>query len=114
MGKNNLKVMTKEEIDQLNARYEFEVEADKIFVKVKGYNRTTVHPRGVQFSLNSKVRKLAIEPEAVDMWVSSFKDTRSLFEVQNAINILVILYQKPTVEDVKMIFERGDTKIREI
>lgn len=114
MGKNNVKVMTDDEIRQLDERYDFKVENDNVFIMIKGYNRTTVHPRGKVFSINAKIRKIDIEPEAVEMWWNTFRSKHSLFEVQNAINTLVVLYQSPTVEDVKKLFDRGNTTIREI
>lgn len=112
MAKNNAKILTKEELDYLNGRYMFEVNDDMILVKIQNYNRVTAHPLTETFSLNTKVRKIDITPEAISIWHKNFKSKWTLFEVQNAINILITTYQVPEVEDIEDQLKRGTAKIK--
>ena len=114
MGKNNIKVISSSEMEYLNSRYSFSIEGNQILVKIKNYNRVTAHPANASFSLNTKVRKLDITPEAVKLWNDSFKDKHSLFEVQNAINILISTYQTPSFEEVAEQLKRGTAEIKTI
>lgn len=112
MNRNNIKILTDDEIKFLNSRYAFEVTDDAILVKIQNYNRVTAHPKNETFALNTKVRKIDITPEAIDAWDTHFKKKWSLFEVQNAINILITTYQVPVVEDIEDQLRRGTTKIK--
>ena len=112
MNKNNAKILTDEELAFLNNRYAFEVTDDTILVKIQNYNRVTAHPIGVTFALNTKVRKVDITPDAVKIWDAHFKDKWSLFEVQNAINILIMTYQMPEINDINDQLVRGTAKIK--
>ena len=100
MSKNNVKIITKSELEYLNSRYDFEVSGNAILVKIKNYNRVTMHPLGKSFSLNTKVRKVTITPDAVNVWQTHFKSKFSLFDVQNAINVLIATYQLPSPEEI--------------
>lgn len=100
MSKNNVKIITPDELAYLNSRYEFEIMGKNILVKIKNYNRVTAHPLNKSFSLNTKVRKVTITAEVIKVWHESFKDRYSLFDVQNAVNILIATYQLPSVEEI--------------
>ena len=112
MTKNNVKILTYDEIAFLKSRYYFEVNDNVILVKISNYNRVTAHPADKTFSLNTKVRKIDITPDAIRIWQKHFKRSWSLFEVQNAINILLTTYQVPEVEDIEDQLKRGTAKIK--
>lgn len=100
MPKHNIQVLTQDERTYLNNKYDFDVKDDVLIVKVKDYGRVTVHDMNCKFSLNAKVRKITISPEAIQMWHKKFKGKYSLIDVQDAINQLVVTYQTPSDEDV--------------
>lgn len=112
MNKNNVKILTDEELEFLESRYYFEINDNMILVKIHNYNRATAHSIDKSFALNTKVRKIDITPTAIDIWNNYFKDKYSLFKVQNAINILIMTYQTPDVSDVREQLERGTPKIK--
>lgn len=112
MSKNNVKILTDDELEFLNSRYSFELNGDTILVKIQNYNRVTAHPADVAFSLNTKVRKIDITPDAIKIWNEHFKDKWSLFQVQNAMNILVATYQVPEIDDIEDQLNRGDALIK--
>lgn len=114
MGKNNAKVISESEMTYLNSRYIFTIDGSQILVKIQNYDRVTAHLMSKGFSLNTKVRKIDITPEAIKLWNESFKDKYSLFEVQNAINTLVSTYQQPSFEEVADQLKRGSAKIKKI
>lgn len=112
MSRNNAKILTEDELTYLKSRYAFEINDDVILVKIQNYNRVTAHPLSSSFSLNTKVRKIDITPEAVQMWDKHFKKKWSLFDVQNAMNILVMTYQVPEVEEIDDQLHRGTAQIK--
>lgn len=112
MSKNNTKVISYDDMLFLNGKYDFEIDGSSILVKIKDYNRVTAHPVNNTFSLNTKVRKIDITPQAIRLWDSKYKNKHSLFEVQNAINILISTYQEPSDDDIDDQLKRGDAKIR--
>ena len=112
MNKNNVKILTEDELKYLKGRYDFEVNDDVILVKIQNYNRVTAHPLGTTFALNTKVRKIDITPDAIRIWNKYFKASWSLFDVQNAINILIATYQVPELDDIKQQLKRGTTKVK--
>lgn len=112
MSKNNVKILSPEELRYLNNRYAFEINDDMILVKIQNYNRVTAHPLDSTFSLNTKVRKLDITPDAIKIWNEKFKGKWSLFDVQNAINILITTYQTPSSEEIEDQLTRGTAQIK--
>ena len=112
MNKNNVKILTNDELNFLKGRYAFELNGDTILVKIQNYNRVTAHPANETFALNTKVRKVDITPDAIEIWDKHFKNKWSLFDVQNAINILIMTYQTPEVEEIEDQLKRGTSKIK--
>lgn len=102
MSKNNIKLLTSEELEAFVKKYKFEVEGLFIWVEVVNFNRPTVHPKNESFSINCNNRKLTISPEAIELWEEHFKD-KNLIEVQQAVNKLILMYQKPDAKDVAKI-----------
>ena len=114
MSRNNVKVITETEMQYLNSRYMFQVDGSQILVRIQNYDRVTAHPLDKGFFLNTKVRKIDITPEAIKLWNESFKSKYTLFEVQNAINILISTYQMPSFEDIAEQLKRGNAEVKVI
>lgn len=112
MSRNNIKVMTDDELQFLNNRYMFQVDGSQILVKIQNYDRVTAHPLDKGFSLNTRVRKVDITADAIKLWNDAFKSNYTLFEVQNAINILISTYQTPSFEDIADQLKRGNAEIK--
>ena len=107
MPRNHIKLLTVDQLETLNATYFFELDDDEknIVVKLYSYDRQTLHPLDQGFSINSKIRKISFSTEAIEIWSIMYKENPSmsttLFDVQQAVNRLSILYQIPEVENVK-------------
>ena len=114
----NLKALTDEELDYLRETYQFDVMGDYLVVScvVNGqvYNRKTLHNKNESFNLTTKMRKITITPQAIEMWLEKYKDNYSLIEVQNAINTLIITYQPLNDEEMLNQLSRKGSKIKEI
>lgn len=102
MKKNNIRLLTSEELNVFLDKYSFTVKDNFIWVDVKGFNRLTLHPISKSFSISCNNRKITIIPEAIELWNNYFKD-KHLIEVQQAINKLILMYQTPKYEDVDKI-----------
>ena len=114
MSHNNLKALSKSEMKYLNGRYSFELEGSQVLVRINNYNRVTAHSVNERFSLNTKVRKIDITPEAIRMWKNKFMHKYTLLDVQNAINTLISTYQMPDIVDVESQLKRGTAEIETI
>ena len=114
----NLKALTQEELDYIKDSYQFDVYDKYIVVScsVNGtmYNRKTLHDIDKPFFLTTKVRKITITVQAINMWLEKYKDRYSLIEVQNAINFLIINYQPLTDEEMEKQLKRKGVRIQEI
>ena len=108
----NIRVFSDEEISFLNNSYDFEINGKMILVKSKKINKITAHPKS-QFKLNTKICNITITLLAIQTWEYQFRNEGySLFEVQNAINKLIVLYQEPNQSDIEKILKRKDEKIK--
>lgn len=102
MPKSNIRLLTNDERHFFNNNYIFTLKDDVILVKVKDYDRTTSHPIDKGFSISTKMRKIKISVEAINMWKDNFVNSKhSLIDVQNAINALTLSYQSLSYDDVK-------------
>jgi len=111
----NIKILTDTEITVLNYSYDFEIKSDLILVKSKKINRTVIHNKKEKFYLNTKISRITISPLAIQTWEYQFKNEGyTLFEVQNAINKLYVMYQEPSQNDISKLLKRNTTKITEI
>lgn len=112
----NLKALTDEELAYLQKTYKFELMGDYIAVSCSTatgatYNRKTLHIVSEPFTLSTKVRKITITTQAINLWIDKYKDNYSLMEVQNAINLLIITYQDVTEQNIETQLKRGQAKI---
>lgn len=103
MAKNNIRLLSKDELNEFINRYSFEITEKYIIVKVNGFNRPTLQHKNEMFSISCKGRYLNITPESIKLWENNFKEY-SLIEVQQAINKLYLMYQETVnVKDIKKI-----------
>lgn len=109
----NLRALTDDELRYMLDRYTFSVFENK-YIVTKCVNRETLHQIGKNFSLSTPIRKVAISPLAVDMWINNFKDDFSLVEVQNAISVLTVTYQPVNEETVLKQMKRKSIEIKKI
>lgn len=98
----------------LNERYSITIDGKNVVVSVSGYNRATAHPIDQGFSIvyGKRSRRMNLSVEAIDLWRTRFYGKRSLFEVQNAVNTLYVLYQEPTADNVAKLLRRGTAAIK--
>lgn len=119
MSKNNIKLLTHEQLRQFNSKYTIELVENEIHVRTINYAKVTKHPADQAFHINAKnIRKIQFSIEAIEIWkkfCTSYKENIfTLFDVQQAVNSLIVMYQKPTFDNVKALLERDTTKIRRI
>lgn len=101
--KNNIKLLTKEELNIFIDKYSFKVDGNYIWVTVKNFNRPTIHPINKSFFIATNNRKITIDVDAVKIWNEYFKEYH-LIEVQQAMNKLYLMYQQNlNVNDIKKI-----------
>lgn len=114
MKKSHLKLLTKEELKYFNDTYSFKIIDEGILTTTKNYNRVVVHDIDKDFLINTKIRNVKITSQAMKMWINYFKNTKyTLFDIQNAINALIISYQDIDSEEVMnelKILEKGYLK----
>lgn len=110
MPRSNIKLLTKDERAKLNSIYDIKLAGDMIVVKCTHYDRITAHAKDSAFDISSKVRKIHISKEAIDLWIDKFMDKATLIDVQNAMNALLIGYQSLSYEDVKTQIDRINEK----
>ena len=101
MSRNNVKLLTSDELAHFNKRYKFTKKDDNIIVTIDDYNRTTVHPIDKAFSINAKkIRKLCFTEQAIDLWVRltemKLKRIPTLVDVQQAVNTFLKMYDVRT------------------
>lgn len=106
MSIGNTKILTKDELYSFNVSYNVEV-IDNNFIAINSVLRkvAVLHPINSWFRVfNKKIkRKIQISPTASKMWTEEFKNKYSIFEVQNAINVLTITYRDITKENVRKV-----------
>ena len=103
-----IKVYDKNMIDTFNSLLRFDQEGDKIVVSgYKRPTRKTYHSIYIPFDVNMKTIKckIRITPKAISIWEESNYEY-SLFEIQNAVNILISSYQDITKEKVLEIISK--------
>ena len=110
----NLRALTDDELLYLTKNYEFEDLGKYIVVSFKGDSRKTktLHDSSEGFSISSKVRRINITKDAIDLWTSNYVyQGYSLIEVQNAINTLIVTYQDLTPEELDNQIRKNHLKI---
>jgi hypothetical protein len=110
----NLRILSREELRALEDFYQFEIVGDNLLVKSPRFQSGFAHSMKEDFSLNAVKFKTKIKfnISTINMWSKYFKEKHSLFAVQNAVNILRVLHQSETVNNVKSILERDSLYIQ--
>lgn len=117
MKRNNVRLLTDKELDILNYKYTFEIEDNNILVKLNHIDRITYHDIDKPFSINVKnLRKITFSLDAIEIWKSLYNDEPrpNLFEIQQAVNKLIITYQQVNIENVKALLNGQSIKIKKI
>ena len=104
-----VKVYDKEMIDKFNSLLKFEYDDENVIVS--GYNRPTrktYHPRNEKFDVNMKSIhcKVRFLPEVVELWINAKLPDYTLFEFQNAANILISSYQEINMNKILEIISK--------
>ena len=110
MARNNVKLLTEEQLSSLNRRYIFEPRETDILVMVIGYRRQTIHPYNENFSINAKERKVTFTTEAIEFWRRLYdpkKRLPSLLDVQQAYNILLLTHQPIDERSIRKMLKTG-------
>lgn len=113
MKRNNVRLMTENELILLKKRYKFTIENNKIVVRTSIRSRETLHDIDKPFAINvKKVRKICFSQDAIQIWKSLYEEEANLLEVQQAVNKLVITFQDITLDNVKEILNGKNLKIK--
>lgn len=117
MPKNNIKLLTKDQLKDFNDKFNIVYDDNDVIVKFYDYARVTRHERGKDFEVNAKhIRKIKFTTQAIEIWIELCKAGKkhTLVDVQNVVNLLIITFQKIDVESVKRALSKPDAKIRKI
>lgn len=123
MPANNARAMSKDELHALNDKYKISYQSDKelILVELSTCARKTFHWAGKSFSLNSKQnpkRKIVFSETVVKMWQKFQLDDRhkmhTIFDVQNAVVMLKLMYQPVTEQKVIELLRKGFDGIKKL
>lgn len=110
-GSKNYKVFDEETIRKFENRYEVQYKNPFIIVNVKGKEMYRAYKAKKQFRIYldpyNLTLKMTILPLAVQYWNKDFKDKYSLFRVQNTMNILNLLHEEITEDNVKAELEKS-------
>ena len=99
----------KELLDMINYMMK---DSKYITVTTKNYQkRTVLHNINESFLISTSLRKVSFSKEAINYWLNDFRDKYTLAEVQNAISILTVTYQKVNKEEIKKQLERKTAKV---
>lgn len=103
MARNNIKILTDEQLTILTNKYRFALDeqTSKILVRTAGYSKVTCHLSTEPFSINAKSlkRKVCFSLNAIEIW-KNLKNRYSLFQIQDSVNRLTLMYQNINEETV--------------
>lgn len=117
--RNHIKLLSTGQLEKLNAKYYFEVDGDNIVVGLHDYDRFTLHPKDKPFHINSRSdvkRKICFNTFAINVWLKCYENKLkySLFDVQQAVNVLTVTYQPVTEESVLRFLKQPQIKIKNL
>lgn len=117
MARNNIKPLTSGQLEKLNAKYRFSYDDNDVIVTLTTYNRMTRHSRTDPFHINCKSpikRKICFSVTAIEYWIRSVEQglKYSLFDIQQAANILAITYQSIDYDAVLKVLNQKSSKIQ--
>ncbi len=108
MEGNNIKLLTQKELSNLKDLYYFKLDeaGQNVLVGNNYFKRITPHPVDEGFGLNSKVRVIKISKEAIQIWID-LNEEYNLFDIQQAINILKIMFQEIDAASIKELLDKN-------
>ena len=102
----NIKLLSDKELEAFKEKYKISLWNNQILVECSNFNRPTLHARDKTFFLISAGRKINITPNIIDLWINHFQNYH-LVEIQNYANMLYLMLQNPTKEDIEKIINRN-------
>lgn len=122
MPDNHRKVLSDLLIDKLNATYYFEYDPtdNTVITKLYSCKKATKHDASASFHINAKRIgvKIVFSVEAISIWQqlqsNKASEKYTLFDVNNAINKLKTMYQKPDRYNVLNILKTNFSGIKRI
>ena len=122
MPANNSKIMSQSLLDKLKAKYRinYDAQTNVIIVGLTTCKRETIHFANMPFHINSKKpkRKVCFNTQVIGMWIDFQKDDTTkditIFDVQNAVTELKVMYQKINSKNVLALIRKKFEGIRKI
>lgn len=108
MPARNIKVLSQDELDYLNSIYSFEYEDNMIAVMCKG--RVAIHSATEKFTILTPINKITLSLDAINYWKK--QSTFSLFDIQNTMNLLKVIYQEVNYENIINYLKSDIKKIK--
>ena len=110
-GSKNYKVFDEKTIEEFESRYDVQYKSPFIIVNVKDKEIYRAYNVKKMFRIYldpyNLTLKMTILPLTVQYWNKDFKDKYSLFRVQNAMNVLNLLHEEITEDNVKAQLEKS-------
>lgn len=103
---NHIKLLTDDELKQFNEHYIVEYFHNNLIIKTKSYNRNILYPVDSTITLNSKIRKISITSEVINIWNKYYSKKYSIFDIVQAVNILKLFYMDVTKENVDIALKK--------
>lgn len=117
MKRNNVKLISADDLKTMKEKYKFELDSsgNNILVKTNTNSRLTYHNSCKPFGINMVGKRVVVfSMDAISIWKELYSVYNySLLEVQNAVNKLYITFQEITTENVQKILSEEDIKIKE-
>lgn len=107
MSKNprRIKLLTDSELIEIKNKYAINRINGSVVVAVNTRNQTTIHKLGKKFNLRVNDRKFTISERALHYWSNELDDC-NLFDIQHAINKLLIDRKSVTLEGIKKLLKK--------
>ena len=122
MPANNSKVLDNDMLHKLNMKYviKYDKDKDKIVVSLSTCKRVTIHDADKPFHINAKKyrRKVCFNMTTIELWKEITQEQRyayiTIFDVQNAITTLKVMYQAVTKQKVLELLKHKFDGIKKI
>lgn len=115
MKRNNTKLLSPRQLDEMNEKFEFiyDEPTDSVLVKCRNYKKITPHPASQGFAINSKIRKVSFTTDSIQIW-KELKANYSLLDVQQTVNKLYLTYQPITKSSVENSLKTNNFTIKSL
>jgi len=101
LNRRNIKLLDKDQLSYLKNKYIISIKAEKVCVELINRNQRTLHDMSEAFSVRSKNRRVTINPFAIEIWKENFYNEYTIFDVQNAINELIVEKQNLDIDTIQ-------------